>query len=231
MKKPLFIFDSRIAVVAALSISFAMPSAFAAEADSASFETVEYEDIFDEQPHFIARPAAVAGARFGPFTVVDAQTVELVGTIDSSTPTAFRRLIAAHPGVSTLRLVECPGSEDDDANLQLSRLIRARGMNTHVPSGGSVRSGGVELFLAGVKRTADADAEFGVHSWADEDGMEAEDYAANDPVHSNYINYYVDMGMKPETARAFYAFTNKAAPFDGVYYMKPRELQAFGIVN
>ena len=67
-----------------------------------------------------------------------------------------------------LEMIEAPGTEDDRANLRLGRLIRARGIATHVPAGGSVRSGGVELFLAGTRRIADPGAEFAVHAWADE---------------------------------------------------------------
>jgi hypothetical protein len=78
-------------------------------------------------------------------------------------------------------MIECPGTEDDRANLRLGRMIHARGISTHVPAGGSVRSGGVELFLAGVSHRADPEAEFAVHSWADEDGLEAKDYPANAP--------------------------------------------------
>jgi hypothetical protein len=47
-----------------------------------------------------------------------------------------------------------------------------------------------------------------VHSWADEDGLEAKDYPANAPENRAYIDYYEDMGMPEPQARAFYAMTN-----------------------
>ena len=78
-------------------------------------------------------------------------------------------------------MVECPGTDDDRANLRLGLMIHARGMTTHVPPGGSVRSGAVELFLAGAQRIADPGAEFAVHSWSDEFGLEPRDYAPDSP--------------------------------------------------
>ncbi len=107
-----------------------------------------------------------------------------------------------------LELIDCPGTEDDRANLAVGRMIRARGIATHVPAGGSVRSGGVELFLAGSRRIADPGAEFAVHSWMDEDGREAGDYPADAPENRAYTDYYREMGMAPAQASAFYAMTN-----------------------
>jgi hypothetical protein len=100
-----------------------------------------------------------------------------------------------------------------------------------VPATGSIRSGGVELFLAGVRRRADKGAEIGVHSWSDSDGLQATDYPAGDPVHRPYLSFYADMGMKPDMARAFYDFTNKAAPFDGLHVMTAAEIAAYGLVT
>ena len=84
-------------------------------------------------------------------------------------------------------------------------------MSTHVPANGSVRSGAVELFLAGVTRTADPSAEFIVHSWMDENGREANDFPAGHPVHAEYLEYYREMGVPAPTAHAFYALTNSVA--------------------
>jgi len=148
------------------------------------------------------------GAAYGPFRVLDDGRAALVGATDERSPGAFLAMLAAHPGIATLELVECPGTEDDRANLRLGRLIRARGLATHVPDGGSVRSGAVELFLAGVHHSAEADAEFAVHAWADEDGREATDYPASAPENRAYLAYYREMGMSAGEAAAFYAMTN-----------------------
>ena len=165
-------------------------------------------------------------ARFGPFSVIDASTVRMAGDVTSATPRQFAAMLAAFPGIRRLEMVDCPGSLDEEANLILARAIRRAGMETVVPAGGSVRSGAVELWLAGTVRRAAPDAEFGVHSWADEYGREANDYPANDPVHAEYLRYYREMGMDAAKARAFYALTN-ATPFDDVRYLTRDDMARF----
>ena len=71
-----------------------------------------------------------------------------------------------------------------------------------------MRSGAVELFLAGAQRSADPGAEFAIHSWIDEDGYEPDDYAATAPENRAYLDYYQAMGMSGDEAAAFYAMTN-----------------------
>lgn len=167
-----------------------------------------------------------AKARFGPFAVIDAQTVRMAGDVTAATPRQFAAMLAAFPGLTRIEMVDCPGSLDEEANLILARAIRRAGLETVVPAGGSVRSGAVELWLAGVRRRAAPDAEFGVHSWMDEDGRQANDYPANDPVHAEYLSYYREMGMDDAKARAFYALTN-STPFDDVRYLTRGDMARF----
>ena len=167
-----------------------------------------------------------AKARFGPFSVIDASTVRMAGDVTAATPRQFAAMLAAFPGLKRLEMIDCPGSLDEEANLILARAIRRAGMETVVPAGGSIRSGAVELWLAGVARRAAPDAEFGVHSWADEYGREASDYPANDPVHAEYLGYYREMGLDDGRARAFYALTN-ATPFDDVRYLTRDDMARF----
>ncbi|KAB2849583.1 MAG: alpha/beta hydrolase, partial [Sphingopyxis terrae] len=171
-----------------------------------------------------------AKARFGPFAVVDGTTARMSGDVDGATPRQFAAMLAAFPGVRRLEMIDCPGSLDEEANLILARAIRRAGLETVVPSGGSVRSGAVELWLAGSTRRAAPDAEFGVHSWADEYGREAKDYPASDPVHAEYIGLYREMGMDDAHARAFYALTN-ATPFDQVRYLTRDDMARFVPLN
>ena len=176
-------------------------------------ETVEVTEIVDEggSERFVGNaPAAIPQgiARFGPFRVLDGTRAAMVDATDSASPAQFQAMMAAHPGISMIEMIEVPGTEDDRANLKLGRMIRARGLTTYVPAGGSVRSGGVELFLAGKVRIADPGAEFAVHAWADEDGREATDYPADAPENRAYVDYYVEMGMPAAQARSFYAMTN-----------------------
>ena len=171
-----------------------------------------------------------AKANFGPFAVINDGTVRMAGDVDSATPRQFAAMMAAYPTLKRIEMVDCPGSLDEAANLILARAIRRAGMETVVPKGGSVRSGAVELWMAGVRRSAAPDAEFGVHSWADEYGREARDYAANDPVHAEYLSYYREMGLDDAKARAFYAMTN-ATPFDDVTYLTRDDMARYVTLN
>ncbi len=147
-------------------------------------------------------------AQYGPFTVLDSRTAALVGETDAVTPGLFRAMMRDFPQIEQLDMVECPGTRDDRANLKLGRMIRQAGLVTHVPAIGSVRSGAVELFLAGVERDIAEGAEFAVHSWMDDYGREAQDFAAEAPENRQYVDYYREMGMSVQQARAFYDFTN-----------------------
>lgn len=175
-------------------------------------------------------PSRAPIAQLGPFYLVSPDTVEMIGTVDSDSPYQFARLIATHPGIRRLVMVECPGSVDEAANHMLAREVRQAGIETHVPRGGSIRSGAVDLFLAGTRRTADRTAEFGVHSWRDEDGMQANDFAANDPVNIEYIDYYREMGLSDATARRFYALTN-SVPFESVRTLSAADMARLGLAE
>ena len=176
-------------------------------------ETVEVTQYISEgssERYVATAPAELPRgiAKFGPFRVLDSGRAALVDATDEASPAQFEAMLRTYPGIALIEMIECPGTEDDGANLRLGRMIHARGISTHVPAGGSVRSGGVELFLAGKTRIADPGAEFALHSWADEDGREAKDYPANAPENHAYIAYYQEMGMPEAQARAFYAMTN-----------------------
>ena len=194
----------------ALALSLlAFVAAPAAAEELVVYETVEVSDAGSER--FVATaPAEVPKgiASFGPFRVLDGTRAALVDVTDEASPAQFEAMLAAYPGIAMIEMIDCPGTEDDRANLKLGRMIHARGISTHVPAGGSVRSGGVELFLAGKSRSADPGSEFAVHSWADEDGREAKDYPESAPENRAYIAYYEDMGMAEGEAKAFYAMTN-----------------------
>ena len=147
-------------------------------------------------------------AAFGPFRVVEPTRAVLVGTTDAATPAQFAALLQTYPQLRTLDLVEAPGTENDRANLVVGRMIREAGLTTRVPRGGSVRSGAVELFLAGVRREVEDGAQFAVHSWRDNHGHEPSDFAADAPENRTYLDYYREMGMSEGGARSFYAMTN-----------------------
>ncbi len=169
----------------------------------------------------LAMPRGIAA--YGPFRVLDAGRAALVDVTDARSPAQFEAMLKAYPGIALIEMVDCPGTEDDRANLRLGRMIHARGIATHVPRGGSVRSGGVELFLAGTRRIADEGSEFAVHAWEDEDGREATDYPADAPENRAYLDYYREMGMSSEQAGAFYAMTN-SVPFEQAKWLTARDM-------
>ena len=210
----------RIAALLLALFAVAGPPALAQEVvyETVTYETVSEEAVVDEgaasaqgsERFVFTAPAPVPQgiAAFGPFRVLDSGRAALVDATDGASPAQFAAMLRAYPGIAVLEMIECPGTEDDRANLRLGRMLHARGIATHVPDGGSVRSGGVELFLAGVRHTAAPRAEFAVHAWADEDGREPKDYAADAPENRAYLDYYREMGMSGEQAGAFYAMTN-----------------------
>lgn len=167
--------------------------------------------------------------RFGPFVVVSADKARLVGVTDGGSPAAFLAMIEAYPAIRSLELVDCAGTSDDIANLRLGRIIRQHGIATIAPAGASVRSGAVDIFLAGAERKAAADARFAVHSWLSADGREAGAAQKDDPARAAYERYYRDMGLTAADARAFYALT-VSVPNNRTLQLAPRDLARFAEV-
>lgn len=230
-----------------LPLFFALPGVARADAalaytNPAFVDTLTYSgtEIFSDDDQDLVAPsasnapmgaAASVGTSFGPFRVTAPDRIDMEGVVDTDSPEKFAALLRRYPGIRTLVMHDCPGSADDDANLSIARMIRRAGIETILPANGFIRSGAVELFLAGKTRHAQPGAQIGVHSWVDENGFEATDFPPNDPVHSIYIRYYIDMGMAPEMAKAFYEFTNRSAPSTSVHFMTASEVSKFGLIS
>ena len=224
---------SLIALFIALLALFAGPAAaqvvsvetYVEEWDRASQQWVRVEDARTTPgANRLALPGQVVHAatapapariptigEYGPFRVVSEDRAELVDVTDRHSPTDFAAMLKDFPGIRTLALVEAPGTDDDRANLRVGRMIRAAGITTHVPRGGSVRSGAVELFLAGATKQIDEGAEFAVHSWIDAHGRQPKDFPMSAPANRMYLDYYAEMGMSAAHARSFYAMTNSVS--------------------
>lgn len=171
------------------------------------------------------RPGAQAAlAQYGPFRVLDDKRAALVATTDVASPRHFDAMLRDYPGLAVLEMPDAPGTSHDLANLALGRKIRAAGLETHVPAGGSVRSGAVELFLAGTRQTMAPGATFAVHSWMDTRGLEPRHFAEDAPENRLYLDYYEEMGMAPDHARAFYAMTN-SVPHSGALWLDTAAMQ------
>ena len=172
----------------------------------------------------IASNAPRVLAQYGPFVVTGPNVAALVGGTDGQSPLHFDAMLRDFPELARLEMVEAPGTSNDLANLEVGRMIRAAGIATHVPSGGSVRSGAVELFLAGTTRTLEDGAQFAVHSWLDNYGREADDFSADHAAHRLYLDYYVEMGMSENRARAFYDMTN-SVPHSSALWLKADDMR------
>lgn len=186
------------------------------------------ETVLAEPVRFIAQPArewmqGAGFAQFGPFRVLDETRAALVASTDAAAPQAFAAMLTAHPGLQVIEFVDAAGTNNDLANLELGRAIRAAGLATHVPAGGSARSGAVELFLAGTRRTMAPQALFAVHSWRDALGREPADFAPDAPENRLYLDYYAEMGMSADEARAFYAMTN-SVPHAGALWLEGADM-------
>ncbi|WP_108651841.1 hypothetical protein [Dongshaea marina] len=131
------------------------------------------------------------------------------------------------------------GSVDDDINMYTGLMLREYEVKTRLSAKGSVASGGVDLFSAGVERSVTlkkngfsiADNQrFGVHSWDDEDDKkQATDYPLNHPAHSPQATYF--KRMLGDKGVPFYLFTIKAAPADGMHYMTRAELDRYQLIT
>ena len=191
-------------------------STIVAQQPAATVSTYTVNGVAVPQPRAAARyaqPVAAPSAssviaQYGPFVVTSATEAAMVGSTDVSSPAYFDAMLRDFPAIERLDMIEAPGTSNDIANLAVGRRIREAGIATHVPNGGSVRSGAVELFLAGKERTLEEGAQFAVHSWLDNHGREADDFAADHPAHRLYLDYYIEMGMTESQARDFYAMTN-----------------------
>ena len=148
------------------------------------------------------------------------------GVIGPNTPGRVLELVVEHPEVRRIVMHDVPGSMDDDSNLRAARLVRQRGFATHVPADGEVASGGTDLFQAGIVRTKDNGARFGVHSWSGF-GVDGADVPEDDPQHAMYLEYYREMGI-PD---AFYWYTLEAAPADDIHWMTEEELKRFSMLT
>jgi hypothetical protein len=170
--------------------------------------------------------AVVVVPSYGPFAVVDERTPARIGGTDARSPAAFRTMMRAHPRVSMLLFIECPGTRDDASNLALGRMIRAAGLDAYVPPWASVRSGAVDLLVAAERREIADGARFVVHAWRYHDGREASDFVPSSPLHRQYLTYYRDMGMNAAQASAFYAMTN-SVPYRSRRWLTAAEMRGW----
>ncbi len=176
------------------------------------------------------RKEDIASDDYGIFASQDPTTAIMDGEIDSDISTYWDNYILAFPDTKTLIMKNCPGSSDDDANLEAARKVHQQQLTIHLPADAEIASGAVDFYLAGVVRTREVGSRIGVHSWA-EGRKEATDFSVGDAKHQPYIDYYQTMGMSKADAEAFYYFTINAASASDIHWMTEAEIQQYKLLK
>lgn len=175
---------------------------------------------------YLAATLTLLSACADPYTPVsftaEGDQIVAIGTIDHTTLEAFEEIVSENPDIKTLVLQNIEGSVDDDANVVFSRVVRAEGFDTVVPSNGLVASGGTDLFLAGNRRVLEPGACVGVHSWGG-GGYVAAELPEDHSEHDRYLDYFEDIGVSP----SFYWFTLDAASEDEMHWMTAAEANRY----
>ncbi|OLQ72181.1 hypothetical protein BIT28_24465 [Photobacterium proteolyticum] len=162
------------------------------------------------------------------FTVNSPTEANLDGVICSGSLDAFNDMLARYPDIKKLDIDVIGGSADDEVDLELSKQIHDRKMSTHLNKEGMIASGGVDLYLAGVARSADdAEPRIGVHSWGGADGENGNQVPATDPIHQMYLSYYRHVDIDPK----FYWFTLNAAPATDIHWMNKAEIKRYQVIT
>ncbi|CAL2102352.1 Alpha/beta hydrolase [Tenacibaculum sp. 190130A14a] len=168
---------------------------------------------------------------FGIFRVLDdGKTVEMNGTINSSSLVNFNKLFTRYSEINKINIKNCDGSSDDRVNLQLSKRVFDLNIEIHLLENAEIASGGVDFFLAGKKRTRDIGTKIGVHSWSDGTN-EATDFPEGHANHLPYINYYKSIGFSDADAKAFYYFTINAAKARDIHWMTEAEILKYKMLT
>jgi hypothetical protein len=166
----------------------------------------------------------------GIFALQEGDSVLLMdGVINQNSLKNFNTLYKKFPSITKVEIKECEGSMDDETNLQLSKRVNDLNIDTHLQDNGLIASGGVDFFLAGIKRTKGINVTVGVHSWSDGGSIQATDFPVGHSNHLPYINYYVSIGFTQQLAEDFYYFTINAAIASDIHNMTEAELQTYNV--
>ena len=94
------------------------------------------------------------GGNFDKVSVTQRAThLDVNGVIDASAVATIQQAVTRSPDITTLRLVDVPGSVDDQTSLtSLAALIKRHDLTTIVPANGLVASGGTDMALMGTNR-------------------------------------------------------------------------------
>ena len=170
------------------------------------------------------QPAPLSAGRFQ--LVIDGPTAHAYGTTDTESFAEVRETLNANPQIETIVLRDVPGTQDMFTNTRIARLIRARGIDTHLERSSRIASGGVDLFLAGEDRTMECGARIGVHSWKNVDG-ETPKSLGYDPAQPYMQEFHAEIGVDP----GFYPFARDASPHELIYVLQPEDIERFDLLS
>lgn len=169
---------------------------------------------------------------YGIFSSQDESTVLMNGVIGGKTPQHWDNYIKAFPNTDKIIMKACPGSKDDEANLEAARKVRLQKVAIHLPADAEIASGAVDFYLAGTIRSRDMGSKIGVHSWSGGlFGKEATDFPNDHENHQPYIEYYKEMGFSQADAEAFYFFTIQSAKAKDIHWMTEEEIAQYKLVK
>ncbi len=157
---------------------------------------------------------------------IKGDTAYVNGGTNSVSYKTMKTFLNDNPDVQHFVLQNMPGTKDSRTNLDVARLIRKRGITTHLESRSYIASGAVDLFLAGAKRTMECGAMIGVHSWSFDGDIGPNDIGRDDQkwAHEKFLT---DMGIDP----SFYVFTRAAAAPDEIHIMRYPEIERYGLLT
>ena len=148
------------------------------------------------------------------------------GYTDGRSVSYAKTFFKDNPQVDTLVLQRMSGTRDADQNLRIAREIRRLGLKTHLESRSRIASGAVDLFIAGIERTAACGAKIGVHSWSAGGTYDAQDAYFDDRKRTQE-KFLSDMGIDED----FYVFTREAAPAKSLHIMSDDEVRRYGLTT
>ena len=185
------------------------------EADTSDYDTATLESLCNNEFDVSATERRATFTAYGDYAVMR-------GLIGSSTPEDMADLLDENPDLKTIVIAYSPGSEDDTANLEAALMLHEAGIDTCVPPGGQINSGGVDLFLAGKERWLADDAWVGVHSWGAET-FSGNELPQDDPEHQPYLDFYRAIDISED----FYWYTLEAAGADDIHNMSSAEREQY----
>lgn len=157
----------------------------------------------------------------------EGDTLIINGETQNDSLVKFRAALEKYPQTQKIILNIVPGSDDDEVNLKMARVIRRHQLSTHLTSSSVIESGGVELFMGGVERTMERGAKIGVHSWSDDEGYEGHQLPKDHNDHKLYIKTYQKLGIP----KSFYWFVINAAPSSGMHFMSEEEIVRYNLLT